>query len=152
MYSGGLWGEGFGEGNPEYTPIAESDFIYSVIGEELGFVGCVLVVAFFLLFFYRGLIIASRSRSSFGRLLCGGLTAVIAIQTFLNIGGVTKLVPLTGITLPFISHGGSSLLTGFVALGLMLAASDGEAGPQTGARRKSKQPGQTGKGNRRRGL
>jgi cell division protein FtsW (lipid II flippase) len=134
MYSGGLWGEGFGEGNPEYTPIAESDFIYSVIGEELGFVGCALVVAFFLLFFYSGLLIASRSRSSFGRLLCGGLTAVIAIQTFLNIGGVTKLVPLTGITLPFISHGGSSLLTGFIALGLMLAVSDGEAGSQKTSR------------------
>jgi cell division protein FtsW (lipid II flippase) len=127
MHSGGLWGEGFGQGNPEYTPIAESDFIYSVIGEELGFLGCVIVVAFFLLFFYRGLQITYRSRSPFGGLLCGGLTTILAAQTVLNIGGVTKFLPLTGITLPFISHGGSSLLTAFTALGLMLAVSDGEA-------------------------
>jgi cell division protein FtsW (lipid II flippase) len=134
MYSGGLWGEGFGEGNPEYTPIAESDFIYSVIGEELGFLGCVILVAFLLLAFARGLRIALRSRSSFGMLLCGGLTTVIATQTFLNIGGVTKLIPLTGITLPFISHGGSSLLTAFAAMGLMLAVSDGDAPPRGRAR------------------
>jgi len=127
MYSGGLWGEGFGEGNPEYTPIAESDFIYSVIGEELGFVGCATVIVFFLLFIYRGLHIAFRTRSSFGMLLCGGLTTIMATQTFLNIGGVTKFIPLTGITLPFISHGGSSLLTGFASMGLLLAVSDGEA-------------------------
>ncbi len=125
MYSGGLWGEGFGRGNPEYTPIAESDFIYSVIGEELGFVGCALVLLFFLLFFERCLRIASLSASPFGRLLCAGLTTVIATQTFLNVGGVTKLIPLTGITLPFISQGGSSLVTAFASLGLILAISDG---------------------------
>lgn len=128
MYSGGLWGEGFGRGNPEYTPIAESDLIYSVIGEELGFAGCVAVVLFFLIFFERGLRIADRVRSSFGMLLCLGLVTVLATQTFLNIGGVTKLIPLTGITLPFISQGGSSLLAAFVSLGLILAISDGEPG------------------------
>jgi cell division protein FtsW (lipid II flippase) len=127
MYSGGLWGKGFGLGNPQYTPIAESDFIYSVIGEELGFVGCTLVVVFFLIFFGRGLRIAERAGSSFGMLLCTGLTTVLATQTFLNIGGVTKLIPLTGITLPFISHGGSSLLATFLSLGLLMAVSDGEA-------------------------
>jgi cell division protein FtsW (lipid II flippase) len=121
MYAGGLWGEGFGRGNPEYTPIAESDFIYSVIGEEWGFVGCALVLAFFLVAFTRALHMARGARARFGLLLGVGLTTVIAIQTFLNIGGVTKFVPMTGITLPFISHGGSSLLTGFVAMGLVLA-------------------------------
>jgi cell division protein FtsW (lipid II flippase) len=126
MYSGGLWGEGFGQGNPEYTPIAQSDFIYSVIGEELGFVGCALVVVFFLIFLSRGFRIAYQTRSAYGMLLCTGLTTVIATQTFLNLGGVTKAIPLTGITLPFISHGGSSLLTGFVSLGLILAISEGE--------------------------
>ncbi len=126
MYAGGLWGEGFGAGNPEYTPIAESDFIYAVIGEELGFVGTALVMAFFLLMFLRGLQIAYRSRSTFGLLLASGLTTVLATQTFLNIGGVTKFIPLTGITLPFISQGGSSLLTAFAILGLLLAISDGE--------------------------
>jgi len=134
MFSGGLWGEGFGRGNPEYTPIAESDFIYSVIGEELGFVGCAAVVAFLLIFFARGLYIADRTRSSYGMLLCTGLTTVIATQTFLNMGGVTKLIPLTGITLPFISQGGSSLLTAFVSLGLILAMSDGEVA-KTGRKR-----------------
>jgi cell division protein FtsW (lipid II flippase) len=126
MYSGGLWGEGFGEGRPDYTPIAGSDFIYSVIGEELGFLGCTVVVLFFLILFQRGLSIAGRSRTPFGRLLALGIAAVLATQTFLNIGGVTKLVPLTGLTLPFISHGGASLLTAFAAIGLLLAVSDGE--------------------------
>ncbi len=126
MYSGGLWGEGFGRGNPEYIPIAESDFIYSVIGEELGYVGCVLVIVFFLILFWRGLQVATRTGSPFGMLLCTGLTSVVVTQTFLNIGGVTKLIPLTGITLPFISQGGSSLLAAFAGLGLILAVSDGE--------------------------
>lgn len=127
MYSGGLWGEGFGRGNPEYTPIAASDFVYSVIGEELGFLGCAAILLFFLLLFGRGLTVADRARSSFGMLLCAGLTTALATQTFLNIGGVTKFIPLTGVTLPFISQGGSSLMVAFVGLGLMLAVSDGEA-------------------------
>ena len=121
MYAGGLWGEGFGRGNPEYTPIAESDFIYSVIGEDWGFVGCALVLVFFLIAFTRALHMARGARARFGALLGLGLIAVIVTQTFLNIGGVTKFVPMTGITLPYISHGGSSLLTGFLALGLVLA-------------------------------
>lgn len=124
MYAGGLWGEGFGQGNPEYIPIAQSDFIYAVIGEELGFVGCALVVTFFLIFFGRGLGIADQTRSLFGKLVCVGLIGVLATQTFLNLGGVTKFIPLTGITLPFISHGGSSLMTGFISLGLLLAISE----------------------------
>jgi cell division protein FtsW (lipid II flippase) len=126
MYSGGLWGEGFGEGRPDFTPIAGSDFIYSVIGEELGFLGCAAVVLFFLILFQRGLQIAGGSRNPFGRLLALGIVAVLTTQTFLNIGGVTKLVPLTGLTLPFISHGGASLLTAFATIGLLLAVSDGE--------------------------
>ena len=126
MYSGGLWGEGFGRGNPEYTPIAESDLIYSVIGEELGFFGCAAVVVFYLILFGRGLRIAGRTGPAFGMLLCLGLTTVTATQTFLNIGGAAKFIPLTGITLPFISQGGSSLLVAFLSLGLILAISDGE--------------------------
>ncbi len=135
MYSGGLWGEGFGQGSPGYTPIAGSDFIYSVVGEELGFVGCVIVVLFFLIVFARSMHIARHSRDQIGTLLAAGITAVLATQTFLNIGGVTKFVPLTGITLPFISHGGTSLLTAFAALGLLLAISDtGSASPRKGKR------------------
>jgi cell division protein FtsW (lipid II flippase) len=146
MYSGGLWGEGFGRGNPEYIPIAESDFIYSVIGEELGFVGCALVVVFFLILLERGMQIAERTGSSFGMLLCTGMTTVIATQTFLNMGGVTKLIPLTGITLPFISQGGSSLLATFVGLGLLLAVSDGaDTGRRSTDKRRKRSTGSAGK-------
>ncbi len=146
LFSGGLWGEGFGEGNPEYTPIAASDFVYSVIGEELGFVGSALVLVFFVVLFQRGLAIAFRTRSRFGLLLGAGLTSVVAAQTFLNIGGVIKLIPLTGITLPFVSHGGSSLLTAFASVGLILAISDGE--PSGGGRGRAA-PGARGAGRRR---
>jgi cell division protein FtsW (lipid II flippase) len=126
MYSGGLWGEGFGRGSPQYTPIAQSDFIYSVIGEELGFAGCAILIVFFLILFGRGLLVASRARDNDGRLVGLGLMTVLATQTFLNIGGVTKFIPLTGLPLPFISHGGSSLITGFIGLGILLAISDGQ--------------------------
>jgi len=91
MYSGGLWGEGFGRGNPEYTPIAESDFIYSVIGDELGFFGCVMV--FYLILFAQGLRIAGQTGPILRMLLCLRLTTVTATQTFFNIGGVTKFIP-----------------------------------------------------------
>lgn len=124
MFSGGLWGAGFGEGNPERIPIAASDFIYAVIGEELGYVGCLLVVLLFLGFFSRAYRVAKFTSDPFGALLVIGFTTTIALQTFLNIGGVTKTVPLTGIPLPFISHGGSSLITMFTCLGLILAIAD----------------------------
>ena len=141
MYSGGLWGDGFGRGSPEYTPIAESDFIYSVIGEELGFVGCAIVIVFFLVLFGRGVSVATRTRGTYGQLVGIGLITVLATQTFLNIGGVTKLVPMTGIPLPFISHGGSSLITGFASLGWLLAISDGQAdGPPRKQSSKKKTP------------
>jgi cell division protein FtsW (lipid II flippase) len=128
MYAGGLWGEGFGIGSPEYTPIAAADFIYSVIGEELGFLGCLVLILFFLILIQRGISFTAQARSDFGRLLAAGFTAVLAVQTLLNVGGVTKSIPLTGTTLPFISHGGASLLTAFAIIGLLLAISDGEPG------------------------
>lgn len=124
MFSGGLWGAGFGGGNPERIPIAASDFIYAVIGEELGFAGCVLVVFLFLAFLHRAFRAAQSTPHPYGALLITGLATVIALQTFLNIGGVTKTLPLTGIPLPFISHGGSSLITMFICLGLIIAIAD----------------------------
>lgn len=129
MYAGGLWGEGFGRGNPGYTPIAESDFIYTVIGEELGFVGTLVVVLFFLALFQRGIVIA-RAHVGLGRLIAAGAVTVLAVQTFLNLAGVTKLIPLTGVTLPLISRGGASLVTTCVLIGLLLAVSDA---PRSGA-------------------
>lgn len=126
MYSGGLWGVGLGAGSPQYIPIASSDFIYAVIGEELGFVGCGIVLIFYVVLFFRGYQIAAQIGKPFGRLLATGIVTTLSFQTLLNIGGVTKALPLTGITLPFISHGGSSLLTTFLGVGLLLALSEKE--------------------------
>jgi cell division protein FtsW (lipid II flippase) len=127
MYSGGLWGVGLGGGSPQFIPIASSDFIYAVIGEELGYAGCGIVLVFYLVLFFRGYQIAARISAPFGRLLATGIVTTLAFQTLLNIGGVIKALPLTGITLPFISHGGSSLLTTFLGVGLLLAISEREA-------------------------
>ncbi|MBK1704828.1 FtsW/RodA/SpoVE family cell cycle protein [Halochromatium glycolicum] len=126
MFAGGLWGEGFSEARPRYAPIAESDFIYSVLAEELGYVGSLLLIAVFAVLFIRLLTLAARARTPFGLMVTIGITSVLAVQTLLNLGGVTKALPLTGITLPMISHGGSSLVTVFASLGLVLAISDGE--------------------------
>jgi cell division protein FtsW (lipid II flippase) len=126
MYSGGLWGVGLGGGSPQFIPIASSDFIYAVIGEELGFAGCGIVLVFYLVLFFRGYQIAERITAPFGRLLATGIVTTLAFQTLLNICGVVKALPLTGITLPFISHGGSSLLTTFLGVGLLLAISERE--------------------------
>ncbi|MDG1890445.1 MAG: FtsW/RodA/SpoVE family cell cycle protein [Verrucomicrobiota bacterium] len=124
MFAGGLFGAGFGKGNPERIPIAESDFMYAVIGEELGFAGCMLVVLFYLIFFHQGFRIAHHTKDYFGSLLAAGVVSTLACQTLLNIGGVTKSIPLTGVPLPLISHGGSSLVTVFLGLGLLLSISE----------------------------
>ncbi|NEX15842.1 MAG: cell cycle protein [Halochromatium sp.] len=126
MYAGGLWGEGFSEARPRYTPIAESDLIYAVWAEELGFVGSLLLLLLFAVLMARLLTLAARARTPFGLMAATGVATVLSVQTLLNIGGVTKALPLTGITLPLISHGGSSLLTVFASLGLVFAISDGE--------------------------
>lgn len=124
MATGGWWGAGLGAGHPTAIPIAASDFIYAALAEEIGYVGCGLVLAVYLLFFYRGFRLADSLRDPFAQALASGLTTVLAVQTLLNVGGVTKAIPLTGITLPFLSLGGSSLITSFLMLGLLLALSD----------------------------
>ncbi len=101
--------------------------------------GCLVVLLFYLILFQRGLQVAEHSRCAFGRLLAAGLTAVLATQTFLNVAGVTKLIPLTGVTLPLISQGGASLLATFAGLGLLLAISDGA--PASPARQRKGSPG-----------
>jgi cell division protein FtsW (lipid II flippase) len=126
MYAGGLWGEGFSEARPRYSPIAESDLIYTVWAEEFGFAGSLLLLLVFVALLTRLLTLAARARTPFGVMAATGVGAVLSVQTLLNIGGVTKALPLTGITLPLMSHGGSSLLTVFASLGLVLAISDGE--------------------------
>lgn len=129
--AGGIFGRGLGGGyllsasGNTIIPALETDFIFSAIGEELGFAGAVAIILLYLIFVQRGLGIAVRAQDDFTRLLATGLTAVFGLQTFLILGGVTKLIPLTGITLPFVSYGGSSIVANFGLLALLLLASDG---------------------------
>jgi len=122
--NGGIEGRGPGLGSPALVPVAISDFIYSAIAEEAGLIGTVGLVALFGLFFARGLRAAVRAPDLFRRLFAAGITAYLGIQTLLIIGGNLRLTPLTGVTLPFISYGGSSLLTSFVALLFLLLISN----------------------------
>ena len=126
MFAGGIWGAGFGKGNPERIPIAESDFIYAVIGEELGFAGCVVLVSFYLIFFHQCYRVAIQCKDTFGSILAAGITSIWSCQTLLNMGGVTKAIPMTGIPLPLVSHGGSNLVTVCIGLGLLLSLSESE--------------------------
>jgi cell division protein FtsW (lipid II flippase) len=133
LAAGGLFGRGLGEGylllqsGRTIIPALETDFIFSAIGEELGFLGAVAIVLLYLIFVYRGIRIAVAARDDFSRLLAVGLTTIFGFQAFLILGGVTKLIPLTGITLPFVSYGGSSIVANFALLALLLLASDGAA-------------------------
>lgn len=119
---GGFTGVGLGEGKQKlfYLPEAHTDFIFSVVGEELGLVGVLFVVALFMVFIFRGFMITLRSRDYFGLYLAFGLTCLIGVQAFINMGIVMGLLPTKGLALPFISYGGSSLLTSLVAVGILL--------------------------------
>jgi cell division protein FtsW (lipid II flippase) len=128
---GGLFGEGFGQallfppgGGPPILPAAETDLIYALIVNELGLFGAAAVVLVALLFAARGFKAAMLSEDGFSKLLAAGLTAVFALQVFVIIGGVVRVIPLTGVTLPFVSYGGSSLVANFVLLALLLIVSD----------------------------
>jgi cell division protein FtsW (lipid II flippase) len=120
---GGLSGTGLGRGYPDIIPFVETDFIYAAVGEELGLFGAAVLILIYLLLIIRGLYIALHCDNDFGKLLAVGLTAIIALQSFIIMGGDTRLVPLTGITLPFVSYGGSSLVSNFLLLGLLLCIS-----------------------------
>jgi cell division protein FtsW (lipid II flippase) len=124
LYAGGMWGSGFGFGSPGAVPIVSSDFIYAALGEETGWAGCALVLATLGVFCTRCWRAAASASTPFLVALGAGLTACIAIQALLNVAGVTKALPLTGITLPLISHGGSSLVTTFLMVGLLAAISE----------------------------
>jgi len=124
MYAGGLWGAGLGSGVPQTVPIVTSDFVYAALAEEIGLVGCGLLLLVYAALFSRGFRAAGAARTPFERLLCVGLTGSLAVQTILNVAGVTKALPMTGITLPLISHGGSSLITTLLIAGLLAGLSD----------------------------
>jgi cell division protein FtsW (lipid II flippase) len=123
LAQGGVLGTGIGLGSPSYIPAVQTDMVISAIGEELGLAGTLSVVALFILLVYRGLHIAVSARAGYEQLLAVGLTTVLGLQTIIIIGGAIKMIPLTGITLPFISYGGSSLITNFVVIGLLLRIS-----------------------------
>jgi cell division protein FtsW (lipid II flippase) len=138
---GGLFGKGFGQGlitipgtHQALLPAAQTDTIYSLIVNELGLFGACAVILIYLLIAARGFKIALLASDGFSKLLATGLTAVFAIQAFVIIGGVTRVIPLTGVTLPFISYGGSSIVANFVLLALLLLVSDR-------ARREAAEPG-----------
>lgn len=121
--TGGVAGTGLSLGSPGKIPAVETDFIFAAIGEELGLLGTTAVITAFLLMVGVGLRVAIQAHDDFEKLLAAGLTAILGLQAFIILGGVTRLVPLTGITLPFVSYGGSSLVANYVLLALLLRVS-----------------------------
>lgn len=130
--TGGLTGTGPGFGRPQDIPFSSTDAIFAVIGEELGLLGASSLLLTFLLLAVRGFKIALTAKDEFSTLLAVGLTVTLAFQTFVIVGGLTRLVPLTGITLPFVSYGGSSLLSNYLLIGLLLRTSDESRAQATG--------------------
>ena len=124
MAHGGLIGTGLGQGQPWVTPVAQSDYIIASVGEELGLAGLFAIFALYLLFVARGLRIGFAGQDDFGKLLAVGLSFTVALQTFIVIGGVTRVIPLTGLTTPFLAAGGSSLVANWIIVALLLRLSD----------------------------
>ncbi|WP_344753521.1 FtsW/RodA/SpoVE family cell cycle protein [Leifsonella bigeumensis] len=121
---GGLIGTGLGEGRPQIVPLAESDYIMASLGEELGLAGLFAIFALYLILVSRGMRIGFAGQDDFGRLLGVGLSFVIALQVFIVVGGVTRVIPLTGLTTPFLAAGGSSLVANWVIVALLLRLTD----------------------------
>ncbi|MBA3533545.1 MAG: FtsW/RodA/SpoVE family cell cycle protein [Ardenticatenales bacterium] len=120
---GGVFGQGLGQGFPGFVPVVHSDFILAAIGEEWGLAGILAVIGLYLIFLLRGFYVAMRAPDSFEQLVAAGLTALLCMQALIIMAGSLKLVPLTGITLPFISYGGTSLMTSYALLGMVLRIS-----------------------------
>jgi len=124
MGFGGIFGTGLGHGQPFWTPLVQSDFIVTAFGEELGLTGLMALLLLFGLLVQRGLRAAIGVKDPFSKLLAGGLAFVLALQVFVIVGGVSGLIPLTGITTPFLSQGGSSLVASWAMIGLLMRVSD----------------------------
>ena len=120
--SGGLTGLGIGQSRQKtlYMPEPHNDFIFSIIGEELGLIGCLVIIGLFLIFIWRGIKIAMTAKDTYGKLLAVGITSIIAVQAIINIAVVTGSMPVTGVPMPFISYGGTSLVINLTAMGILL--------------------------------
>ncbi|WP_430539248.1 FtsW/RodA/SpoVE family cell cycle protein [Microbacterium dauci] len=121
---GGLLGTGWGLGRPDLTPLAHNDYILPSLGEELGLVGVFAILALYMVFVSRGIRVGIAGQDDFGKLLATGLSFTLALQVFIMVGGVTRLIPLTGLTMPFLAAGGSSLIANFLIVGILLRISD----------------------------
>ncbi len=121
---GGFFGTGLGLGNPEFIPVVYTDFIFSAICEEMGIFTGIAIIILFMILVYRGFKIGMGQKNRFYRILALGISSLFGIQTFIILGGVLKMIPLTGITLPFVSYGGSSMISSFIALGILQACSE----------------------------
>lgn len=122
--SGGFLGAGIGRGYPEFIPEVHNDFIFSVICEEMGILTGIAIIMLYIIFIYRGIKITLEQKNQFYRIVALGITISLGFQAFTIIGGVTKMIPLTGVTLPFLSYGGSSLVASFASLGILQACSE----------------------------
>ncbi len=129
MAFGGSFGTGLGQGEPYHTILVQSDLIFTGFGEELGLTGAMALLLIYGLLVQRGLRAAIAVRDPFSKLLAGGLSFVLALQVFIIVGGVTQLIPLTGITTPFLSQGGSSLVGSWAVMGLLIRISDAARRP-----------------------
>ena len=127
LSSGGIIGAGLGLGHPGFVPVVQSDLILTALGEELGLAGLFAIFGIYLLLIYRGFRIAIEARDTFSQLLAAGLTSIFAIQTIIIAAGNMKFFPLTGIPLPFLSYGGSSILANYIIVGILLRISHNTA-------------------------
>ena len=131
LASGGLMGTGLGQGHPSLTPIANSDYIYAALGEELGLTGLMAILMLYLLIIAAGMITAMKIKDGFGKLLASGLVFTMAFQVFTVVGGITLVIPLTGLTLPYMAAGGSSLIANYMLAALLVVISNSANKPES---------------------